>query len=197
MYNYNYNKVMSIKLPENIDYSKYNGSSGMSTQFWGPRLWDSLFVSILGRYPVRIKTNEDLEVKFAFKTVLTSLSTIMPCIFCRNSFKQFLEELPIEPYLIGRIELMHWLYQMKDKVNKKLIKSEQTCYNDEKGKLKAMFYSKQITEKEYYQRAKLFKEENFITIPTPPFQEVLDKYESQRARCDPKAKKCRLPQKEL
>lgn len=186
---------MSIKLPEGIDYSKYYGKSGSNTKFWGPRLWDGLFVSILGRYPVRISTNEDLEVKFAFKCLLTSLSTIMPCVFCRNSFKGFLEELPIEPYLIGRIELMYWLYQMKDKVNKKLLHQENLCYNEEKAKMKAKFYTNQITEKEYYQNVKQFKGENFVTIPTPPFKEVLDKYEAQRARCDPKAKKCSLPKK--
>lgn len=186
---------MSVKLPEGINYSKYNSGSGMSTKFFGPRFWDALFVSILGRYPVRINTSDDLEIKQAFKCTLTSLSVMMPCIFCRNSFKGFLEELPIEPYLIGRIELMYWLYQMKDKVNKKLIKSEHVCYNEEKAKLKAMFYTKEITEQEYYKKVEVFKGENFMTIPTPSFQEVLDKYESQRARCDPRAKKCSIPKK--
>jgi len=187
---------MSIKLPENIDYSKYYGASGMSTKFFGPRLWDSLFVSILGRYPIRINTSDDLEIKQAFKCTLTSLSIILPCIFCRNSFEGFLEELPIEPYLIGRIELMYWLYLMKDKVNLKLICQENICYNEQKGKLKAMFYTKEITEDEYYKRTKSFKNDNSVTIPTPPFQEVLDKYEAQRAHCDKKAKKCSLPKKE-
>ena len=184
---------MSIKLPENIDYSKYYGGSGISTKFWGPKLWDGLFVSILGRYPIRVNTLDDLEIKQAFKCILTSLSIMMPCIFCRNSFKEFLEELPIEPYLIGRIELMYWLYQMKNKVNKKLICQENICYNDEKGKLKAMVYTKEISEKEYYKRVKEFKNDNFVTIDTPSFQEVLDKYESQRAVCDKKAKKCSIP----
>ena len=186
---------MSVKLPEGIDYSKYNGGSGMSTRFWGPRLWDGLFVSILGRYPIRINTSDDLEIKQTFKTMLTNLSIIMPCIFCRNSFKGFLEELPIEPYLIGRIELMYWLYQMKDKVNKKLICQEGKCYNEEKGKLKAMVYTKEISEKEYYKKVKEFKNDNYVTIDTPSFQEVLDKYEAQRATCDKKAKKCSIPKK--
>lgn len=186
---------MSIKLPKDIDYSKYNNGSGMSTKFWGSRLWDSLFVSILGRYPMRINTLDDIEIKQAFKCTLTSLSIIIPCIFCRNSFKKFLVELPIEPYLVGRIELMYWLYKIKDKVNKKLICQENICYNEEKGKLKGMVYTKEITEEEYYKKVKEFKDEIFITVPTPPFKEVLDKYESQRARCDPKAKKCSLPKK--
>ena len=186
---------MSIKLPEDIDYSKYYGKSGMSTAYWGSRLWDSLFVSIIGRYPIRIKTKEDIEIKHSFKSMLTNLSIIMPCVFCRNSFVGFLQELPIEPYLIGRIELMYWLYQMKKKVNQKLICQENICYNEEKGKLKAMFYTKEISEKEYYKKIKQFKLDTFVTIVTPSFKEVLDKYESQRAKCDPRAKKCSLPKK--
>jgi hypothetical protein len=64
--------------------------------------------------------------------------------------------------------------------------------NDEKGKLKAMFYTKEITEDEYYKRTQTFKEDNFVTVPTPSFQEVLDKYEAQRTVCDKKAKKCSI-----
>lgn len=187
--------MSSVTLPKDIDYSKYYGISGMNTRYWGPKLWDGLFISILGRYPIKVITKEDTEIKQAFKSMLTNLSVVMPCIFCRNSFKGFLQELPIEEYLIGRIELMYWLYLMKDKVNKKLICQENKCYNDEKSKLKAMFYNKEITEEEYYKKVKEFKDENFETIPTPPFKEVLDKYEAQRAICDKKAKKCRLPSK--
>jgi hypothetical protein len=186
---------MKVILPEGIDYSKYYGSSGMSTKFFGPKWWDGLFISILGRYPIKVKTKEDMKIKRAFKSMLTNLSIIMPCIFCRNSFKGFLQELPIEDYLVGRIELMYWLYLLKDKVNSKLICQENKCYNDEKKRLKSMFYNKEITEEEYYKKVKEFKYGNFETIPTPPFQEVLDKYEVQRAVCDKKAKKCRLPSK--
>lgn len=186
---------MSIKLPDNIDYSKYTSNSGMSTKFFGPKLWDGLFTSILGRYPIKITTKEDIQIKNTFKNTLIGLKDILPCIFCRNSFKGFLDELPIEPYLVGRIELMYWLYLMKDKVNSKLICQERKCYNDEKSKLKAMVYNKEISEQEYYKKVKEFKQDNFETIPTPPFQEVLDKYENQRAVCDKKAKKCRLPSK--
>jgi hypothetical protein len=184
---------MSIKLPKDIDYSKYSSNSGMSTKYWGSRLWDSLFVSILGRYPIRIKTKDDIEIREAFKSMLINLSIILPCVFCRDSFAIFLKELPIQPYLIGRIELIFWLYKIKDKVNKKLIYQENICYKDQKKKLKAMFYTKQITEKEYYKKVKHFKNNIFVTIISPPFQEVLDKYEAQRAQCDPKVKKCSLP----
>lgn len=186
---------MSVKLPEGIDYSKYYSNSGMSTKHWGPALWKGLFTSIMGHYPVKVESEDDLQIKKSFKNLLCSLQTIMPCIFCRNSFKGFLKELPIEPYLIGRIELMYWLYQMKDKVNQKLLYQENICYNDEKKRLKALFYLKQISESDYYLKVNEFKKETFDTISTPSFEEVLEQYESLRAVCSKKAKKCSLPLK--
>jgi hypothetical protein len=188
---------MSIKLPEGIDYTKYNSGSGMATRFWGPAAWNFLFISIMGHYPTHIDASdsEHIIIKNAFKNMLITLQIVMPCIYCRESFKKFLLELPIEPYLIGRIELMYWLYLMKDKVNNKLCGQENKCYTDEKRKLKAEFYTGKITETEYYKYTSEFKEETFITTPSPPFKEVLDKYENLRAVCSDKAKTCSLPKK--
>jgi hypothetical protein len=192
-----YTNMSSVKLPDNIDYTKYTSNSGMSTKYFGQKWWDGLFISILGRYPTKIdtKNSEHIIIKNSFKNMLIGLQIVIPCIYCRNSFKKFLLDLPIEPYLIGRIELMYWLYLIKDKVNNKLICQEKKCYTDEKLKLKTLFYSGGITEDEYYTQIKTFKEDTFNTIPTPPFETVLDKYESLRAVCSDKAKTCTLPKK--
>lgn len=191
-------ETKAFSLPKGIDYSVYDSTSGMATKIWGPAFWNSLFTSIMGRYPFKINNNnpDDICIRTNFKQLLTSLSNIMPCIFCRNSFKNFMNELPIEPYLIGRIELMYWLYLMKDKVNKKLICQERICYNDEKKKLKAMYYNKEISSDEYYQNIKEFKDNAFVTIETPPFKEILEKYESMRAICSQKSLSCVLPKKQ-
>jgi len=183
---------MKSKLPQNIDYTVYHGSSGMSTKDWGPSAWSFLFMSIMGRYPVKISKNvkEHLVIKKHFKHLLISLKDILPCVFCRNSFKTFLKELPIEPFLGGRMKLMFWLYLMKDKVNKKLIKQEQDCLVDEKKRLKDLYYNKMITKQEYRDRLLQFKKSTFKTIPSPPFQDVLNQYEKYRAKCSKKAKTC-------
>lgn len=189
--------MSSITLPDGIDYSVYNQNSGMSTKHWGPAAWKFLFTSIMGRYPYKLDMNnsEHIIIRNAFKQMLTSLQIVMPCIYCRESFKKFLLELPIEPYLVGRIELMYWLYLMKDKVNKKLLNQELQCYRDEKLKLKSQYYSGSISEEEYYTKIKEFKNDTFITVNTPPFKEVLDQYEGLRAVCSDKAKTCALPKK--
>ena len=185
-----------IELPSGIDYTKYNSNSGMSTKIWGVAAWKFLFTCIMGRYPVKINKNnkEHVIILNEFKHLLKSgLKTILPCVYCRNSFKDFITEIPIEPFLIGRIELMYWLYLMKDLVNIKLINQEKICYNDEKKRLKDLFYNKIITEEQYYTQIKQFKTHNFPTIPSPPFEQVLDQYEKNRAECSPKSLTCALP----
>jgi hypothetical protein len=187
----------TLNLPKNINYNKYNSTSGAATSKWGPSCWDFLFTSIMGRYPFIINHNnkEHLLLKRQFKRLLLNLKNILPCIFCRNSFKIFIKELPIEPYLIGRIQLMYWLYLIKDKVNKKLINQEKQCYKDEKLRLKTQYEKKKISKNEYSILLDNFKKTTFVTIPTPPFKKILDKYENHRAICSKKSLSCILAKK--
>lgn len=187
---------MKYNLPSNIDYNYYYSTSGLSTKHWGPSGWNFLFACVMGTYPIKItKSKKDKEIKKHFQQLFENMSYIMPCIFCRESYKLFYKELPIKPFLTGRIELMFWLYLIRDKVNQKLIKQEQKCYNDEKKKLKKEYKKDLITKQEYYLKIKDFKNETFITLPSPPFKDILDKYESIRANCYTKAKKCSLKHK--
>jgi hypothetical protein len=187
---------MKYNLPSNIDYINYHSNSGLSTKHWGPSGWNFLFSCIMGAYPVKLtKCKEDQQIKKHFEQLFSNLAYVMPCIFCRESYKLFYKELPIKPFLKGRIELMFWLYLIRDKVNQKLIKQEQKCYNDEKKKLKKQFKKGLINEEEYYSQVKDFKNNSFVTLQSPPFKEVLDKYENIRAKCYAKAKKCSLDEK--
>jgi hypothetical protein len=183
---------------EDIDYTKYYSKSGLSTKMWGPNGWYFLFSCIMGGYPVKLdnKNKDHKNIKRHFKNMILSLGYTMPCIFCRDSFRDFCKELPIDKHMNGRIELMHWLYLIRNKVNRKLIAQEKKCYNDEKKRLKKIYYNGNKTEDEknnYYKSLDEFRKKTFITESSPPFKEVLDKYESIRAVCSTKAKTCALP----
>lgn len=186
---------MVVHLPPNIDYGKYLSNSGLSTKNWGPPAWSFLFSLIIGRYPPKIdpRNRDHIAIRKSFKNTLTSLSVMLPCVFCRDSFKQFCRELPIRDYLVGRIELMYWLYCMKDKVNKKLQAQEAKCYNDEKKRLKQKYRRSEISREEYYHLVRKFKATTCETSPSPPFKEVLDQYENLRAVCSSKSLSCVLP----
>jgi len=156
-----------VEVPPSIDVSS---KKGMATKVWGPKLWDSLFIMILGAYPVVIDENSEkhLKIKNAFIKTLMGLRFTLPCSFCRESLKTFINELPLATYTDSRLKLTYWLYLIKDKVNKKLIKQEEKFFK-ESGK----------NDKDC-----------FKTVPSPSFRSVLKKYEKYRAKCDKKTKRC-------
>jgi hypothetical protein len=126
MYQVIVKKILSTTYKGMMHYEEYSKDSGMSTKEWGPGLWKFLFMSIMGAYPYRLdmSNKSHLEIRESYKSLLTNLQITMPCVFCRESFKQFLKELPLDNFLNGKIELMYWLYLIKDKVNKKLLEQE-------------------------------------------------------------------------
>jgi len=165
-------------------YQRFCSTSGLSTKHWGAPAWYFLFSCVMG-YPPKIDaTNEN--IKEQFKIMFTSLGYTMPCIHCRNSYNQFLSELPIDQFLVGRIELMRWLYTIRDKVNNKLIKQEHDKYNKQKRNLKDQFHNGDITKDDYYSSVRKLKDTLLVTKPSPPFIQVLEKYESIRANCSKK-----------
>lgn len=77
----------------------------MNVWIWGPPLWELLHAAsfLCDRK------------KYSAKKMFQSLSLILPCIFCRQSYETFLqEEGPSKPYA-------EWCYNLHTKVNQKLI----------------------------------------------------------------------------
>lgn len=87
----------------------------MDTKFWGPGAWKFLH-SIAFNYP----ENPTEANKRHYKTLFTNFKFTLPCKYCRESYAEFLQELPIDPYLGSRQKLSMWLYKIHNKVNDKL-----------------------------------------------------------------------------
>ncbi len=165
----------------------------MNTKYWGPKAWDFLFTSVLGAYPENIVNGnkEHLKTKKSFRLMLTGLQDTMPCIFCRNSFKIFIKELPIDSFLKSRKDLCYWLYLMKEKVNKKLLGQETKVYVEEKAKLKhKLIKSGEFSDKLYESLKRDLKKKIICTVKSPPFEKVLEHYEKNRAGCSLKTLSC-------
>lgn len=173
-------------------YNKYLSLSGIKTRYWGPNAWNFLFCCILGTYPDKIdnKNKEHIKIRKEFKGLFNSLQFILPCIFCRQSYSGFIKELDIDNYLSGRIELCNWLYKLKDKVNKKLIKQELDCFKNEHKKILLKLKDKKITRVQYKCLFDKLKKDILITKKSPPFINILNHYESFRAGCSAKYKTC-------
>jgi hypothetical protein len=176
-----------------ISNSSYSSLAGMKTSYWGPNAWNFLFCSILGTYPEKIDNNNKmhLKIKQEFKKLFNSLCFIMPCIFCRESYKQFIKEISIDNHLDSRINLCFWLYKLKDKVNKKLMKQELDCFKYEHEKLLCKLKNKKINKNQYKCLYNKLKTDILVTKKSPTFIDVLNKYENYRAGCNNKFKTCK------
>ena len=159
-----------------ITNQKYLSLAGMRTTFWGPNAWNFLFSSVLGSYPenIDIKNKEHIKIKKEFKNLFNSLGYVMPCIFCRESYRKFIKESPLDNHLSGRIKLCFWLYKLKDKINKKLIKQETECFKSEHEKLIKKLKDKKINKSQYKCLYDKLKKDIFYTKVSPPFINILN-----------------------
>ncbi len=173
--------------------NNYSSLAGMKTSFWGPNTWNFLFSSILGTYPEKldIKNKNHIKIKKEFKNLFNSLGFVMPCIFCRESYKGFIKDMPIDKHLDGRVNLCFWLYKLKDKVNKKLIKQENECFKSEHIILLKKVKEKKINKTQYKCLYDKLKKDILITKKSPPFVNILNHYESYRAGCNAKTQTCK------
>lgn len=91
----------------------------MNPQVWGPHLWFSLH-TITFSYPFY----PDSEQKQQMKDFFLSIQHILPCMLCREHYQEHLKTNPIEPALESRGELVKWLIEVHNSVNKSLGKPE-------------------------------------------------------------------------
>jgi hypothetical protein len=84
----------------------------MDPRVWGPHFWFVLHL-ISFHYPDN-PTTFDKEQHKAF---YTSVKDILPCTTCRQHYKNYLSQYPIEPNLDTRIDLITWVIQIHNFVN--------------------------------------------------------------------------------
>lgn len=161
-------------------------TNGIRTSFWGPAAWAFFFSSIAGSYPTRVNKSDKshLQIVRSYKQMFKSLEHTLPCIYCRQSYRKFAKELPIDEYTHSRESMLYWLYLIHDKVNQKLIVQEKACYESEKANLQG----KSSTQRTL--ALKKLRTDILKTKPSPPFDRVKAMYEKQRAGCNPKTKQC-------
>jgi hypothetical protein len=130
-----------------------NKHNGLITKIWGSPLWMSLHCITFG-YPIE-PTQEE---KNFYKIFFISLGNVLPCIYCKNSYNDFIrfgDTIINDDMLKNRGTLTYWLYKIHERVNNKLKITYKTDFND-----------------------------------------VVNKYESFRAKCsknNPNAKGCVMP----
>lgn len=156
----------------------------MNTKYWGPGGWTFLH-TITYNYPVKIDAanSEHQSLKKYTKQLFENLRHTLPCKYCRESFKKFLREHPIDSSLGSRRALTCWLYDVHNRVNDKLRRQEEECAS---AKLEALEAEVGKGTKSVAAAKKEFQEyvrKTMITGPDPTLEQVNAKYEAQRAKC--------------
>lgn len=89
----------------------------MDTKFWGPSGWKLLHY-ITESYP-----NKPTETQKAnIQTFFNVLGEVLPCKYCRISFKEYIAKKPIEKAINSKEKLCRWMYDIHNMVNSKLRK---------------------------------------------------------------------------
>lgn len=155
----------------------------MKTTSWGKPAW--LFLhTITFNYPEIIdeKDPEHCERRKYTKELFENLQYTLPCKYCRASFKDFLEELPIDKFLGCRADITRWLYDIHNKVNAKLRKQEREAVENKFNELTPQVKNGTKHWQTAYKELEEFVVKTMITDSDPTFEEVCQKYESYRAQ---------------
>ena len=144
------------------DYSK----NGMQTRVWGPAGWVFLHC-IAQNYPEQ----PNLEQREHYRSFFRLVGTVLPCRYCRESYQQFINEpdtLLDDKVMQNRTTFSKWLYNVHNKINKKLGINDPITF-------------KQVTDKYESFRSKCTKSEPLKVIHgcTNP-----SKNGSSRKRCE-------------
>lgn len=91
----------------------------MNPEIWGPSLWFGLHSTTMA-YPFY----PDSDQKQKMRNFFLSLQDVLPCMLCREHYKEHLEKHPIDPALESRGDLVRWLVGVHNSVNKSLGKRE-------------------------------------------------------------------------
>ncbi len=87
----------------------------MQTIKWGPGLWTSLHCMTFN-YP----ENPSEVDKDNYKNFFNLLSVMLPCVYCRDSYRIYIKYFKIEDFYNSRIGLCFWLYTLHNIVNEKI-----------------------------------------------------------------------------
>ena len=91
----------------------------MNPSVWGPKLWFSLH-SITLNYPKK----PSFKDQKTYNNFFVSLQHILPCKNCAGNYKKHLDKFPITENLGCRKDIVLWLINIHNEVNKTLGKPE-------------------------------------------------------------------------
>ncbi len=102
-----------------------NAKNGMMTKVWGPTGWMFLHCVTFGYPPQpeiydRDNNYEVGTTRRNYGIFFKEVGNILPCKYCRDSYRDFYNKDPVTQHLDNRMSLIKWFWKMHNKVNDKL-----------------------------------------------------------------------------
>lgn len=110
----------------------------MPPDVWGPIFWNAMHIVSLA-YPAA-PTDAD---KAGTRAFFESLGTVLPCPVCREHYKEKIRAKPIDSALNSKGELILWVWEIHNDVNKMLQKPEMSL-DDFLERMKHLGSEKQV-----------------------------------------------------
>lgn len=161
----------------------------MQSSKWGPPLWEALFNIAAGYdYNETPKLLKDQQ----YKAFFNSLGQVLPCKYCRDSYTNFNQALDIDKYLtMPSCGLTKYVYDLKNLVNNKLASQENKALRTKFMELSDKYNGQDTPE--FWDELRRTTHALCYTKPAPPFAQVVDVLQKQRAGCSQVMKTCRAP----
>lgn len=161
----------------------------MQSSKWGNCTWDAMFYIAAG-YDLNTTTQPEKDKQY--KAFFKSLGNVLPCRFCRDSYRNFYAALDIDKYMsMPSCGLIKYVYDLKNLVNEKLI-------SQEKKALKQIFHELAqkhggIDSDDFWEDYREKAHKVCYTKSAPPFMDVVTNLLQHRAECSKQMKTCRNP----
>lgn len=106
-----------------------SNNNGLDPKIWGPNTWKHIESVAFG-----YSDNPTDKEKKVYKQYFKNLAYVLPCCGCRKSYKEFITSEPnlklTDTVLKNRENLTKWVYELHQRVNKKLGHNYNFSYND-------------------------------------------------------------------
>ena len=97
----------------------------MNVNKWGNHGWEFLH-TITFNYPI----NPTIDDKNRYKNFFKNVGEMLPCKYCRDSYKIYYKHVPIKHFIDSREGVTYWLYYIHNLVNDKVFKKNHTDFED-------------------------------------------------------------------
>ena len=127
---------------------------------------------------------------------LKSFGEVLPCFYCRESYKNFFNALDIQKYLdMPSCGLIKYVYDLKNLVNTKLKIQEQKALQSEYETLVNTYGSETSARSspEFWKELRTKVHDICYTKEAPPYEQVVERLQRHRAACSKELKSCRKP----